>query len=216
MRGHNDGRGTLLMRGAIVLTALLLRPLAASAAPILTGDSISATLGTSGTVVTQFTSPAIVGDGIEFTGAFRDGGKAGALHNVTIDFSASGFTLGWTGGGVPMTSGGLIRITLAGLDFSEGALITGVTRTGWECLPADDSACRFGNPSGNVSFTGNSISLAFDGMKPIETYTYAITAEPPVVTAVPEPASLTLFGTGLAALAVRLRRRGANRTDGAR
>jgi hypothetical protein len=216
MRGHNYGRGTLLMQGAIVLTALLLRPLAASAAPILTGDSISATLGTSGTLVTQFTSPAIVGDGSEFTGAFRDGGKSGALHNVTIDFSASGFTLGWTGGGVPMTMGGLIRITLTGLDFSEAALITAVTRTGWECLPADDSACRFGSPSGNVSFTGNSISLAFDSMKPIETYTYAITAEPPVVTAVPEPASLTLFGTGLAALAVRLRRRGANRTDGPR
>jgi PEP-CTERM motif len=216
MRGHNDVRGTLLMQGAIVLTALLLRPLAASAAPILTGDSISATLGTSGTVVTQFTSPATVGDDIEFTGAFRDGGRSAALHNVTIDFSASGFTLGWTGGGVPITIGGLIRITLTGLDFSEGALITGVTRTGWECLPADDSACRFGIPSGNVSFTGNSISLAFDSMKPIETYTYAITAEAPVVTAVPEPASLTLFGTGLAALAVRWRRRGANRTDGPR
>src|SRR5262245_38210844 len=97
---RRDQRGiSMVWRGAVVLEVVLMRPLAANAAPILTGDSVQATLTASaGTVLTQFTSPAIVGSGTEFTGFFVDGSKVGALWTVVVDISASSFSIGWTGG----------------------------------------------------------------------------------------------------------------------
>jgi hypothetical protein len=42
MRGRSHGRAGFLLRGAIVLAVLMLRPLTASAAPVLLGDSVEA------------------------------------------------------------------------------------------------------------------------------------------------------------------------------
>jgi hypothetical protein len=220
MRGRNHGRVVFLLRGAILLAALMLRPLHASAAPILLGDSVEGTLSTSGTIVTQFTSPAVVGAGVEFTGAMRDSGKAGALWNVTVDISATGFTIGWTSltpGASIISTGTLLGLSLTGLDFTSAGFITGFTRTGYSCAPAG-VVCNSGAPSDSgLSFTDNSISVGFRALRNGETYTYAIAAaEPTSPVPVPEPTSLALLGAGFATfIAGRYRRGGAKpSTDG--
>lgn len=212
-------RVVFLLRGAVLLAALMLRPLNASAAPILLGDSVEGTLSAAGTIVTQFTSPAVVGAGVEFTGAVRDPGKSGTLWNVSVDISATSFTIGWTSHPEAFIAsfGSLLTLSLSGLDFTPAGLITGVTRTGYSCA-APGVVCDHGAAAdANLSFTDHSISVDFFVLRQGETYTFDIaTAESTAPTPVPEPTSLALLGTGFATFIAGRYRRGRAKlpTDG--
>lgn len=211
MRGRSVGQVVFFLRGAILLAILMLRPLTASAAPILLGDSVEASLYTSGTVVTQFAPSAVVGAGTEFTGTVRDPGKAGLLWNVTLDISATGFTIGWTSQ-VPesfISSGAvLLGLSLTGLDFTPAAILSGLAGTGYSCTPSTNPACGAGPAPPVLSFTDNSVNLAFHTLRGAESYTFAFATTETTPSPVPEPSSLALLGAGFATfIAGRFRRR---------
>jgi hypothetical protein len=219
MRGRNHGRVGFILRGAIVLAVLMLRPLTASAAPVLLGDSVQAELFGGIEINTQFTSPAVVGDGVEFSdGWVRTAPRMSWF--VWIDIGPSSFTIGWTGNGFSESGhnpAGVFGISLSGLDFTPAGTITGVTRTGYTCVPRHPSipVCNDAQPIDPIlSFSGNSINLSFETVRNRETYTFDIAVGDPTPTPVPEPASLALLGTGFATfIAGRYRRRGAKSSN---
>lgn len=212
MRGRSDGRVVFSLRGAILLAILMLRPLTAGAAPILLGDSVEGTLYSAGTVLTQFTSPAIVGGGVEFTGLVRDPGRAGTLWDVWVDIGATGFTIGWhspTPDAFIASSVPLLTLSLSGLNFTPTAAITGFTRTGYSCMPAESVACNMGGAADvNLGFADDAIMVGFRALRAGETYTFDFTTAETTPSPVPEPSSLALLGTGFATVIVgRFRRR---------
>jgi hypothetical protein len=214
MRGRGHGRVVIFLRGAIVLAVLMLRPLAASAAPVLLGDSVQGSIYSEFTIVTQFTSPSVVGDGVEFTGVMEDHGKARRNWQVSVDIGARGFTIGWNmpipDAESPLGGWLTLGLSLTGLNFTEGATITGVTQTGYYCGPGL-SGCAHGESTvPPVSFTGDSVVLEFGRLFGGQTYTYEFTVSEPTITPVPEPASLALLGTGFATLIAGRRRRRTN------
>jgi hypothetical protein len=189
-----------------VNAGLMLQPVAASAAPILTGDTVLATLNTFGAVTTPFASSAVVGAGVEFAGAVG-GLDRGSPWNVTLDIGETGFSIGWTRGvgSFIASSPGLVGVTITNLDFAPLAKIIGVSRTGYSCNPSTHPSCGANDPV--INFTDNSVSLAFRKMVHGETYTFDFATAETVVPAVPEPTSLALLGTGFATfVADRLRR----------
>jgi hypothetical protein len=210
MRGGSHGRVVFLLRAAIVLGGLMLRPLTASAAPVLLGDSVQGELlGPS--VATQFTSPAVVGAGVEFTGGVvKTNSKA--FWNVWVDIGASSFTIGWRHIAVldvDFNPEVAIGLSLSGLDFTPAGTITGVTRTGYSCSPiGGSSACNGAAPIDPLlTFTDNAINLGFGLVRSGETYTFDIAVSEPTATPVPEPGSLALLGTGFATFIARRYRR---------
>ena len=94
------------------------------------------------------------------------------------------------------------------MNFTQAATITGVTRTGYTYMPPDSFVCDGAGPAGpSLSFTGDSIDLAFNLLRHGETYTFDIATTEPVATPEPEPTSLALLGTGFATFIVRRYRR---------
>jgi hypothetical protein len=205
-------------RSLIVLAVLLLRPLTASAAPVLLGDSVHAEIYSDYVYdndpesVTQFTSPAVVGDGVEFTeGSIRTGYRS--AWNMAVDIGASSIIIRFGSLGMyDMTSndGVVLGLLLTGLDFTPAGTITGVTRTGYSCVDGWGYACaRDPGPDDPIlSFTGNSINLGFGTVRDGETYRFDIAVGEPTPTPVPEPGTLALLGTGFVTfIANRNRRR---------
>lgn len=207
MRGVTHQRVVFSLRAAMA-AAVLMMPLTANAAPILTGDTVTASLF-GRDVTTPFASSAVVGDGAEFTGVVNTGFKSYFDWGVTVDIGATGFTLVIT---APpdfnlSSTGVLLGFTLSGLNFTPAATIAGVNLTSAVCAVPGSLGCSNGPRTPDVSFTGDSVTVQTSGLGGNQTFAWEFVTQETAPTPVPEPASLALLGTGLAACVARRRRR---------
>lgn len=195
------GMGLTMIRKSITaVTATLLMLGATSAKATLIGDSVQAAMSTpSGifNVVTQFTSPAIVGAGTEFSGGIEHASFTDLTADILVDVTSSGFTVtglqtsGWTGHG---GGGANLRIDLSDLD--------------WVGLPGEIIGINdLGGAHSvfNLGFGPHSAFVEFENMSfSIDGSTRSFSFD---VRHIPEPDALALFGLGLLGLGFARRKR---------
>lgn len=160
----------------------------------------AATCGT-----TPFTSPAVVGAGVEFTGR-ASYGKCTTNFDIAVDIGESDFSVTFTPtGGFVTSATPVLTLSLSGLDFTPAATITGVTWTNCPGSPCTDPWPPI------VTFTDHTIDVSWTALGGNVTYTFDILTNDPTV--VPEPSSIVLLGTGFASvIARRYRRKGVGST----
>lgn len=205
-----------------LMSALVLAALAASPGVRagLIGDSVSGSLWANpamwGSESPQFSPGAVVGAGMEFSGAYRfaPGGVTSQVWDITVDVADSSFTISAhenTAGSnnLKWYTGTLFSVHLGDLDF--GTPITGVQLVSGQATWA-------GYPVLTTSFTGDSIDVAFHNLDfgsgdlpPTGgSWTFDILPQGrsgPVGQEVPEPGSFALAGLALLGLAGTRRRR---------
>lgn len=183
-----------LLTASLSLTASVLLATPAKA-DTLTGDTVFGTLTILGGVdfISPFTSPAVVGPGVEFTGVLHSSGVL-LTWDVGVDLSANGFTVAIS---YPFRDDGTIyggpiyEITLSGLP----SFVQGFTLTSYTCDTSVNPGCVPGGGNGLMSntFSNSAVTLDFNTLGVGQTYTFADVTAP---VATPEPSTLALFGTG--------------------
>ena len=194
-----------LLTASLSLTASVLLATPAMA-DTLTGATVAGTLNGIGdiSVTTPFTSPTVVGPGVEFTGVLHDSGF-NQTFDVAVDLGADGFTVAITSPrtGANLLDGDLFGITLSGLP----SFVEGFTLTNYTC-DSVDFACA--SPPYAVSglasntFSSSAVTLDFSTLANGQTYTFTDVRAP---AATPEPSTLALLGTGVLGAAGVIRRR---------
>lgn len=190
---------------ALLATTAVLMPKAAKAD--LIGSNVTGAITTHGVVnlTTQFSSPAIVGSGVEFTGAVTD--VRSFTYDITADFSATGLTVGITS---PTDDGANIGsgFSIYTLTFTDAAFGASMPETSLTCNSDIHSACNiFGGPPSfsnsliGDTMIGSTLTLNFEAIASGEIFTFQTPA------AAPEPGSFALLGTGMLAGIGALRRR---------
>jgi len=189
----------------LLLAVFLFSPHAADAS--LIGTSLCATItpGTGFTVPTQFTSPATVGPGVEFTGTLHST-NFNEDFNISADFTATDLTVIFTSPNPAaniqsITSNTLVALTFQGFPPTFG----GFANFTYACNPSLGTSCIFasnGYYQGSVS--GGSITYDFKNLFSGDTYRFY---NPPSTSPVPEPSTFAMLGTGLLGAAGAFRRR---------
>lgn len=159
-------------------------------ADTLTGTTVTGSMAADkfDVVSTQFTSPAVVGSGVEFSGVFTDQSFGSNSYNVTADFTDGGLTVTIDG---PHDIGA--PYPLIALTFTDPAFVTPFT------LASSQNA----SPN-SLSLVGSTLTLDFDGVNANQVYTYS---DVPASAATPEPSAIALLGTGLLGMGGLIRRR---------
>jgi hypothetical protein len=188
---------------ALVAACCAIFAAAPAAATNITGQSATAAFnsGALASFGSQFTSPAVIGPGTEFTGSFVD--VFGQNWGIGLDMTGAGFTLTigestLNGVGNIRSTGNALAINITGLSG-----LAGTTLASYACASAGPSCSAFGGGSALTSLTStaDSIALNLGVIRDGETYVFALSA-------VPEPASwaMLIAGFGLTGAAMRRRR----------
>lgn len=170
----------------------------------LTGQSVSASfaLQVSASNIVPFTSPAVVGPGVEFTGGFRD--VFGQDWSLALDVFATGFSLSWTGTDLGNLSGLApepFLFTLSGLSG-----IGPVSLVSYACEPAGQFPCTAfsGGPSlTSLTSDATSATVVLNVIRSGETYVFSLGN----AGVIPEPATWAMLIAGFGLVGASLRRR---------
>ncbi len=197
-------QGLITMRKSLLVGILALLAVGPAGAMPLTGQSVSAsfTPQSGWTTTTQFTSPAVVGPGVEFTGQVKD--VFNQLWNISLDVGADTFT-------VVLNSPNPNANVAAGpyaikLDVTGMTGLQAVSLSNFWCAPANTFPCitSGGNPAiRGLTSNSTSLSVQFQVLLPGERYVFGV----------PEPASLALMlGGFVSVVSVRRRKKAAQRS----
>ena len=175
----------VVLAGAVVIFS-------SAAQASLIGDTASCNFNSATNSLICSTPTAVVGPGSEFTLNLVPGGTP----RFDINIGASSIGIGLLGGGITTFGSATQILTLASLDDDSGGDIVGIANfapTGTTGVTASD-----------VSFTAHSVSFNFSNSGWVDTASASFDL---VIGRVPEPMSLALLATGLAALGFTRRRR---------
>lgn len=174
----------------------------------LIGDDVNATIipNYAGTINQQFSSPATVGTGTEFTGSYTDGFSQ--QWSFIVDFDAYQFTIGFNSdndyGNIRALNSWTSFINFNFSNLNWGGNVTSVLNTGYSCSLG--KYCSWGKvyPSiSSISFTNDSINIGFNGLFNGDRFTFTANTN-----SVPEPTPLALLVLGIIGIGgARLRRK---------
>ncbi|HKM68432.1 MAG TPA: PEP-CTERM sorting domain-containing protein [Candidatus Acidoferrum sp.] len=180
---------------AVPILAALVLCCAGNAYADLTGSTVTSQYYAYGAAYNGYGSPGtFVANGTvqeTFCATVCPEGFNLTITNNQIDYSFFGSGGDWSASATSLSSGGLFIANGNLLTFS-GVTILGVTLDGASNVP--------GFSATNVTFNANNIATDWAGLTGIVPGENVILDVTTSSTAVPEPGSLLLFGTGLAAL----------------
>lgn len=192
-------------------TFALLLVFAGQANASLIGDSVDATLVAEFgfDIDSNFVGPQVVDGGVEFSGMATISGDQ--IWQIDLDVFESGFSISFleltlNGDGGHGSNLNIVTVSLSDLDWvGSPGIITNVYLDDYSCNSPGTSCGTFGGGPfvTNIAFGDHSTAVSFNALLSGETYVFAIDAEHGVI---PEPATMTLMGLGLAGLAMRRRK----------
>lgn len=184
------------MRKSILVGLFALLAAGPAGAMPLTGQSVSAsfTPQPGWTTITQFTSPAVAGSGVEFTGQAQD--PFNQIWNLSLDVGADTFTVVFTSPNPAANIGGFpwaMTVNVSGLTG-----LPAVSLDSYWCTPANVFPCIGGAPElGALTSNSTSFSVQFGLLLTGDHYVFGV----------PEPASLAVMLGGLVGVVSRRRRK---------
>jgi hypothetical protein len=173
----------------------------------LNGTTVTGSITTFDTILvtTQFTSPAVVGPGVEFNGVVHVP-SPNNTYDISADFYNGGLTVSMTrGNGSSVRGPELMSLTFSDLDF-----VTPFTLQSATCAAGTNECSDWTSGGNNPDFlsnntlSGSTLTLGFTGLFSGTTYTFT---DAPATAATPEPSAFVLLGTGLLGVAGVVRRR---------
>jgi hypothetical protein len=154
----------------------------------LIGSTIDGQLnaGPAASVETQFISPATVGAGPTFQGSLL---SIFGLFDISVAIGSSDIDVSVSGAENNVEGAALGGLTLSNFPSQ----VSNIVQSGYSCT--GNFACSNGSDISTL-FSTSSFTLDFGDLITGQTYTFAVQSIP----SVPEPISLVLFATALAAL----------------
>lgn len=188
-------QGQITMRKFMLVGILALLAAGPAGAMPLTGQTVSASFTTQSgwTTTAPFTSPAVVGSGVEFTGQAVD--PFHQIWNIALDVGADTFTVTFNS---PGPYGNVAAWPYAiQLDVTGMTGLQAVSLYSYWCSPANTFPCITGSPVlKNLTSNSTSFSVQFGYLLTGDHYVFGV----------PEPASLAMLLGGFVSV-VSLRRR---------
>jgi len=189
--------------GSVLFIALFISAVAAKADD-LTGASLTGVItGESNTkVTTQFTSPAVVGPTVEFTGDIHEN-FFDEDYKISADFGSDDLTVVFSS--ADPDSNIQSQDDLLSLSFSAFPLsFSGFNTVSYSCDSSLGTHCSdAASGLSSATYSGSTLALSFDTIDSGNTYVFSSRSTAPA----PEPSTFVFLGTGALSLGGVLRRR---------